>query len=194
MGQLSIHRTAKGSSASLFAMVGGCIALVALGCGSSARDERDGGVTRRDSAQSGALIPDGALISFAPLPSCRWPSMVLPPVPEGGIGTGSIARTQLVCLVPDTSKPEGYCSSDGGSCGEAWGPCVMACPASDYAVLTSNPSSDRRSPGSQPGPDADIVSPNLPAGCTGTLGTFNSLMAELESTEYPPSVRCCPCE
>jgi hypothetical protein len=156
--------------------------------------------------------PDGALIWSGPLPACHWPSNILPPVPDGGLALGSISRAVLFCGgIPFDGGMSGseWCGSDNGvGCSVPDGggyvvsgpgsnvplqdePCVMACEATQYAVLTADPFDF--GPGS-PSMDADIIDPRPPAGCTGVLPAFMTVTTLNGSAEEPPSVQCCPCE
>jgi hypothetical protein len=166
----------------------------------------DASGTKTDASTSSTSAtgePDGALIWSGPLPACHWPSNILPPVPDGGLALGSVSRTVLFCgAIPFNggASASEWCPSDNGAgCSSGGGgaypasdePCVMACEATQYAVLTADPFDFGPM---SPSMDADVIDPRPPAGCTGVLSAFAKATGRIGFAEAPPSVQCCPCE
>ena len=116
---------------------------------------------------------DGAFAYRDALPACSWPASLANP-PDAGVQGWAVGRADLQCggdlSLTNATTPCG----DASTCQCAF----VDCQPDQYAVWVN------WAPGLYP-PDADIVAPDLPDGCTApSVGQQPS-----SSTLY-----CCPCQ
>jgi hypothetical protein len=145
--------------------------------------------------------PDGAL------PSCSWPTPVLPP--DAGPFEISANRTVLLCgmsteddagiinyvdptICLSASATEctavGIYDDSGGGCFMNCSPCMMGCDANDYVIAVGEP------PGGE-SPLLPLPAVQMPRGCRESMWSdFYSPYLGMPESVMNWHYYCCPCE